>query len=204
MGRFQLEENQSGFAGEYPDRAALVLQDVPFFKGPWALFGLNTGIHLHIQNFSIFNSIMSQNTFQLKTCLLQHTAGCSVGGKRFCKNPDNIGLSKYMGANLLDCTGGKSFSPFRFCNIVSHFSGSGMNIAASKDTNAADDPILRSDGKGEDLIGVCCQHGRNKFLCISNGIGIWQTIPQVVENIRIVDDGGQLRTVRHSPWPEGA
>ena len=106
-----------------------------------------------------------------------------------------------MPAYLLHRAGRIPLAPVWLSNVIAQLGSSEMDIVTTEYTDAANYPFLCCNGKGKRIFRVRRQHRQDVVLCVCGGIGIWQTVPQVVQNLEVIQILGQGVFILQPPLP---
>ena len=149
-------------------------------------------VQRHILHLAVFHRIAPHRALAGKARLLQRPSGGGIVGKRLGVDAEDIAGLKDDLAKLPDGVGHDAPAPVRLRQIVAQLRRPAVNVFLAKRADAADDPVIHGDGIGECTRFIGVQHRLDVIQGIPLRIGKRQAVPQVIQDLFVVQRGCQL------------
>ena len=105
--------------------------------------------------------------------------------KGFGIDANDITVREHIIAGLKDNIGHYPVAPVFLADVVSHFGGEPVYVSLTEHTYASDSLVVHGYRKGKCAVRIGRKHRFNKFGGVIFGVGIRQTVPQIIKHFSV-------------------
>ena len=168
------------------------------------LYGSGQAVKCHIQNLAVFHGVVFHQSLEGKSRLLQRPPGAGVVGEGLGIDTQDIGCIKDNPAELPDSLRHNAPAPVFLCQIVAQLCRLPMDVALPESSDAAHSPIIDGDGIGKGAFFIRGEHCADIVPGVLLGVGVGQSIPQIVQNLLVIQRRCQILCIRQPPFSQNS